>query len=187
MAQRRQISEIPVMTTTTNMTSQSNAEFAAPWGKALRVISVLSSILLVASSCIVLLTLNLSPALNIAIAATPLIILTACAACIILGYETTHDSLLIKRPGWTTRIPLTGLRAAEIDPAALTGSIRLCGNGGIFSFTGLYWSKKLGRFRAYVTDLNRSIVLKFADRTIVISPDAPADFLADLRNRACLE
>jgi hypothetical protein len=30
-------------------------------------------------------------------------------------------------------------------------SLRACGNGGGFSFTGWYWSKSLGSYRAFVT------------------------------------
>lgn len=35
---------------------------------------------------------------------------------------------------------------------------RTCGNGGLFSFTGFYWSKQIGRYKACVNDLSRTVV-----------------------------
>ncbi len=67
-----------------------------------------------------------------------------------------------------------------LDPDALRGSIRLFGNGGMFSFTGLFRSPKLGRYRAYVTDPARTVTLRFADRVVVVSPSDPAAFVRDL-------
>ncbi|VGO17923.1 hypothetical protein PDESU_06525 [Pontiella desulfatans] len=59
----------------------------------------------------------------------------------------------------------------------MKGSIRLCGNGGLFSFTGLYRNKKLGNYRVFVNDLNRAVVLRFSKRTTVVTPDDPAAFV----------
>ncbi len=66
-------------------------------------------------------------------------------------------------------------------PTAMAGSLRIAGNGGLFSFTGWFWSRRLGRYRAFVTDPARSVVLKFSDRTVVVSPDVPEEFVAALR------
>jgi hypothetical protein len=63
---------------------------------------------------------------------------------------------------------------------AMKGSLRTCGNGGVFSFTGWYWSQSLGFYRAFVMDLNRTVVLRFGRRTVVVSPDDPAGFVAEL-------
>ncbi len=61
--------------------------------------------------------------------------------------------------------------------------LRTCGNGGMFSFTGWYWSRPLGHFRAFVTDLNRTVVLRFADRTLVVSPEHPEEFVREISHR----
>jgi hypothetical protein len=58
--------------------------------------------------------------------------------------------------------------------------MRTCGNGGFYSITGFYWSKPLGAYRAYVTDPRRSVVLRYEKRTVVVSPDAPEDFVREL-------
>jgi hypothetical protein len=81
---------------------------------------------------------------------------------------------------WTTRLDRNGLKSAEFVPKAMNKSLRTCGNGGGFSFTGWYWSKSLGFHRAFVTDLNRTVVLRFGTRTVVVSPDDPEDFVRDL-------
>ena len=107
-------------------------------------------------------------------------IVLACLPFMVRGYEITADTILIKRPFWTTRLERAGLKSAEFLPKAMSKCLRTCGNGGGFSFTGWYWSKSLGSFRAFVTDLNRTVVLRFENRTVVVSPDAPEEFVKDL-------
>jgi hypothetical protein len=63
----------------------------------------------------------------------------------------------------------------------MTKSLRTCGNGGAFSFTGWYWSKSLGFYRAFVTDLNSTVVLRFGKRTVVLSPEDPEDFVSEMK------
>jgi hypothetical protein len=71
-----------------------------------------------------------------------------------------------------------------ISSGATVVLVRICGNGGVYSFIGWYWSKRLGRFRAYVTDLHRTVVLTFPHGRIVLSPDRPEAFVEALtRNR----
>jgi hypothetical protein len=65
----------------------------------------------------------------------------------------------------------------------MKGSIRLFGNGGLFSFTGLYRNKKLGNYRAFVNDWHKCVILRFAKRTIVVSPNDPDGFVAVVEER----
>jgi hypothetical protein len=111
----------------------------------------------------------------------PLLILLGTLPFAVRGYGIQKGTLRILRPGWVTRLGLGQLLSAEADPAAMSGSLRIAGNGGLFSFTGWFWSRRLGRYRAFVTDPARSVVLKFSDRTVVVSPDAPEEFVAALR------
>ncbi|HMP82562.1 MAG TPA: PH domain-containing protein [Verrucomicrobiota bacterium] len=58
-------------------------------------------------------------------------------------------------------------------------SIRLCGNGGVFAGAGIFWNRKHGVFRAYVTR-SRPDELVFVETTarkIVISPEDPQSFV----------
>jgi hypothetical protein len=59
----------------------------------------------------------------------------------------------------------------------------LFGNGGLFSFTGVFRSPKLGRYRAYVTDPARTVILRFAERIAVVSPEDPDAFVRDVSPR----
>jgi hypothetical protein len=62
----------------------------------------------------------------------------------------------------------------------MRGSIRTFGNGGAFSFSGVYYNKRLGSYRAFVTDPRRAVVLRYATRKVVLSPAVPEDFVNDL-------
>ncbi len=110
----------------------------------------------------------------------PLGLVIGCALCTIRGYALTANALLIHRLFWSTRLPLAGLQSVQFQPEVMRGSIRTFGNGGFFSFTGRYWNKQLGTYRAFVTDPKRAVVLKFPGRTIVVSPDPPEEFVREL-------
>ena len=112
--------------------------------------------------------------------AVPLLTLVLSAAFMVRGYVLTDTSLVIKRLGWETRLDLSRLNSANVDPDAFRGSLRLFGNGGFFSFTGWFRNKKLGVYRAYATDTRRAVVLRFSDKTVVITPDDPQKFAAEI-------
>ncbi len=158
--------------------------FAAPWSRLLKSISVLGTILLAG---IPLLILRVAPplpgGLTMAVAGLPLAILAACLIYTVRGYELAGGELLIHRLLWPTRVSLDGLRSVELDPEALQGSLRLFGNGGLFSFSGWFRNKSLGVYRAYVTDHRRAVILTWDERRIVVSPEPPERFVEALRRR----
>ena len=158
--------------------------YQAPWGRALIVISSLLVVLSVANVVgLPLLMANVPRGVGIfAQWALPAIVL-CCLPFMIRGYVITGDAILIRRLFWTTRLDRADLKSAEVVPKAMSKSLRTCGNGGGFSFTGWYWSKPLGFYRAFVTDLNRTVVLRFEKRTVVVSPDEPEDFVKQLISR----
>jgi Bacterial PH domain len=157
--------------------------YRAPWGKTLKWSSAL----------LVLLAVVMAAAASVAIAGVPTwtmiltvgtmpAILLGCVPFVIRGYEIAGDAILIRRLFWTTRLDRAGLKSAEFVPKAMSKSLRTCGNAGGFSFTGWYWGKSLGGFRAFVTDLDRTVVLRFEKQTVVVSPDSPEDFVKALSN-----
>jgi hypothetical protein len=113
--------------------------------------------------------------------AVPLLTLALSAAFMVRGYVLTDGLLCIKRLGWVSRLDLSRLTSATVDPDALERSLRLFGNGGFFSFTGWFRNKKLGVYRAYATDTKKAVVLRFSDRTVVITPDDPQKFVAEIK------
>jgi hypothetical protein len=101
----------------------------------------------------------------------------------ILGYSLTPTHLVIHRLGWTTRWPLDGLRAAAVLPRAMAWSWRLWGNGGIFAVHGWFRNQQLGRYRAFVTDTDHTVVLWLPDVTLVVSPGDADAFVRALAAR----
>ncbi|MGP8054893.1 MAG: protein kinase domain-containing protein [Limisphaerales bacterium] len=102
-----------------------------------------------------------------------------CALFTIRGYTITRNALLVHRLLWNTRLSLDGLKSARFELGAMRWGIR-CGNGGFFSFTGLFYNRKLGFHRAFVTDHIRTVVLRYPHRIVVVSPTDPEAFVRDL-------
>ena len=151
--------------------------YPAPWGKSLVVVSTLATVLCLA------ITLSLTGLLHGWLrweALLPLAIVLASAPFTIRGYTVTPDVLLVHRLFWTTRLSLAGLESAQVEPEAMRGSIRTFGNGGLFSFTGFYYNRLLGAYRAFVTDPRQAVVLRFPKRKVVVSPGVPEKFVRDL-------
>ena len=114
------------------------------------------------------------------LALLPLVVVLATVPFAIRGYTITPSSILVHRLFWDTELPRIGLESASAEPDAMRGSLRTFGNGGAFSFSGCYWSKRLGSYRAVVTDPRRTVVLRYARRRVVLSPELPGSFVGDL-------
>lgn len=111
----------------------------------------------------------------------PLALLVGTALCTVRGYSITPDTILIHRLCWKTKLSRQGLESAEFQPGILRRSIRTFGNGGLFSFTGWYYNRTLGGYRAYATDIRRTVVLRLQGKTIVLTPDEPERFVSELK------
>lgn len=161
--------------------TESREAFDAPWGTALRVMSVILALALVG---IMVLGLYRPPVGGwlwyAALVATPLALLAAALLCMVRRYVLTADTLYVQRPGWVTRIDLDGLESVAADAHAMVGSKRLLANGGLFVFAGRFRNPVLGVYRALVNDPHRAVVLRWPDRRIVISPDEPERFVRRL-------
>jgi hypothetical protein len=161
--------------------AQPRSEFNAPWGRLLKGVSLGATAAMLGAIVLVWITVPAStPGARFLTSASMLFILLGCALFTVRGYRIEGRSLLIQRWLWWTRLSLEGLREVTVDPEAMRKSFRTCGNGGLFSFAGWYRSKHLGSFRAYVTDLNRTVVLTFPRHKIVLSPDRPEAFVERL-------
>ena len=164
--------------------------FKAPWGRALIIVSLFSTLLL-ASVALSMASdgqkpwfISLPGITSHTLAIALVLLLPACALpFIIRGYTITGSTILIHRLWWNTILPLKDIRSVEAEPHVMCGSFRTCGNGGLYSFTGWYWSRELGRFHAYVTDLNRTVVVLMNRRTAVLSPDDPEAFVRAVESR----
>jgi hypothetical protein len=113
-------------------------------------------------------------------ASLPLALIIGSALFTIRGYSITPNAILVHRLFWKTRLPFSGFESAEFKPDAMRKSVRTFGNGGLFSFTGWFYSKALGAYRAFVTNPHLTVVLRYSRRIVVLSPASPEQFVHDL-------
>ncbi|HEY4873061.1 MAG TPA: PH domain-containing protein [Steroidobacteraceae bacterium] len=157
-------------------------QFGAPWSRSLKAASLIAVVMLavVAAAGMFVMPARLLLARCVMIG-LPIIVLAIAFLSIVSGYTLTATQLEVERPLWNTVFPLAQLRSVAGDQNVFKGSLRLFGNGGIFSFTGFFWKRSLGCYRAFATDPGRAVVLKFCNRTIVITPHDPQHFIVRVR------
>ena len=156
--------------------------YDAPWSTSLIVMSVLTTVICLGVSAgawgEAVVRHHAGPPAWVPL--LPLLILFGCALCTIRGYAISSDTILVHRLLWDTALPRAGIVSATVEPDAMRGSLRTFGNGGAFSFSGFYYNKRLGSYRAFVTDPRRAVVLRYSYRRVVLSPAQPGDFVNDL-------
>jgi hypothetical protein len=103
----------------------------------------------------------------------PVVIITCLC---VRRYELGPGELRIQRLFWQTRWPLDPATRAIVRPHAMRGSWRTWGNGGVFAFSGHFSGSDLGRYRAFVTDPSRTVILETAQGIVVVSPERPTEF-----------
>jgi hypothetical protein len=153
-------------------------EFRAPWSNTVRNVTVLSLVILALPMLAAFFAPTQPPLLAaILLIGVPPFIAAVTFAGRVRGYTLTEDAITVRRGLRDTRLPLEGLRSVTGDVDAMRGSIRVLGNGGMFSITGRFWNGKLGWYRAFATDPSRAVILRYPKRTIVITPHDPQHFI----------
>jgi hypothetical protein len=159
---------------------------AAPWPTSLRVISIVATAVVVGVSYGAWRVIPRGTRVPFAetfgtfVATLPPLVLVGALLFVVTGYEIGSSELRVQRLLWSTRVRLDGVSRAWADPKAMACSLRIWGNGGLYSFTGYFQSKALGRYRAFVTDPGCAVVLVLPNRTVVVSPAEPRAFLQAL-------
>ncbi len=148
------------------------ARFRAPWGRELIVMSAIG-VLVMGVPIIV----QLSRGFWLVSGLLAILLIVIVCLCV-RGYELVPGELRIVRLLWITRWPLDPAARAFARPHAMKGSWRIWGNGGMFAITGRFSGSSLGRYIAFVTDPERTVVLETRRGTVVVSPDNPAAFVA---------
>lgn len=159
--------------------------FKAPWGVRLWLITGLCTMALLTIAIIPIVNpeaAEIRPPYQLIPAIGMALVFVLCIPFMVTSYELKEGELIIQRVGWANRIPFGDIRSAWHDPSALSWAIKRFGNDGFLAMHGTFRNKKLGKFRAFVTDGKRAVVLDLIDRTIVISPDDPNEFLQSLQN-----
>lgn len=160
------------------------AEFRAPWGPSVKVLTILASVFLLGMAAFEgsILPRHLLGGWPWLVATgLPLLIVAFSALFVVRGYALDGSTLRVRRLLWDTAVSLESLRRAWSSPEAMRGSLRRFGNGGLFSITGLFRNRQLSSYRAFAMDPKLAVVLDFSDRKIVITPETPERFLDQLR------
>jgi hypothetical protein len=165
-------------------------DFPAPVGRRVRIVPVLSFAVIL---FFCLLNVSLYKALHLRPPAFwPMVLAPTVGLVVALPifffqrvrcYRVTPDALEVLRPTRVNRFSFAGLQAVEVDPRAIEWAFKVFGNDGVGAITGRFRSRKLGAFRALVTDPDRSVVLRWPDLTLVVSPDRPEEFVHAVRAR----
>jgi Bacterial PH domain len=82
------------------------------------------------------------------------------------------------------RYPLQGMAEVARDPKIMCRAIKIFGNGGLGAIRGRFWSKRVGRFQASLTDTECAVVLRWPDRVIAVSPADPEFFITCVKSAA---
>src|SRR5271169_223222 len=64
------------------------------------------------------------------------------------------------------RYPLAGLSEIGRDPQVLRWAFRVRGNGGVGAIRGRYWSRRVGKFDAFMTDPEKAVVLRWPNQIV---------------------
>lgn len=100
-----------------------------------------------------------------------------------VGFGISRREVLVLRPVGPKRFPMREIRQArypaeETDGASI-GLVRVDGVHGRF---GTFWSRKSGRYAAYVTNPDNRVELQLRDDIrVFVSPDDPEAFVQTLR------
>jgi hypothetical protein len=84
------------------------------------------------------------------------------------------------------RYPLEGLVSVDRDPDILRWAFRVRGNGGIGAIQGRYWSRRVGKFDAFMTDAENAVVLRWPGQVVAVSPSDTEFFIHCVRSAAGL-
>lgn len=157
-------------------------EFKAPWAHSLKVSTIAGMTLMVVLGAIAFwISAPYGLIAQLIVIGMAILVLLTTLPFLVKGYTLTQDEIIVKQLGKVTRLPLGDLQSVEGKADAMQGAWRLLASQGVFSYSGWYWSRGLGRFRAMASDPSRAVVLRLSNRTIVITPHDPQQFIMRAR------
>jgi len=153
-------------------------------GTSARVITVITALLMIGIPIAILIFMPLM-VFSMAILAliVPPLILLGCYWYRVTGYQVDANRITINRLASDVDIPLGKVESIDFDPEAMKRSLKSFGNGGVFGFYGKFWNRKYGRYRAYVTDLNKVVVIRAGGTIYMLSPEQPEKFIDKIKEK----
>ncbi|HTO69853.1 MAG TPA: PH domain-containing protein [Myxococcota bacterium] len=157
-------------------------EFAAPRSFRVKATTWLGTVVLLSEAALMLaLTRFVPPALGPLFRALAVLMLAGFAGAALVavrGYRLADGELVVERPLWSTRYSLAGLDRVARDPQALRPTVFGFGNHGFFAVNSWRRIAPYGWCRVLATDGANAVVLHTAERTLVVTPDRPDEFVA---------
>ncbi|MET6997458.1 PH domain-containing protein [Chitinophaga defluvii] len=96
-------------------------------------------------------------------------------------YEVTRAAIRIKRPFKSIYIPLDEVTLVKPLEKGETGVLlRSFGVGGLFGYFGLFTSSKLGGLELWCTNTTDLVLIQYGKKKVVISPEEPGRFVAEV-------
>ena len=161
----------------------SSIEFSAPWGKLLWAFTVMGCLIFSSFIGAILIDGSAPNSLKATLIGIGVFIFGFCALGAVRGYRIEQDAVVVRRLLWETRISLNGLDSVEHDEDLIKGALRI-GNGGIFVFSGWFWSRRLGWFRLYGNDiLGRAVIFSVNGKSWMVTPGQPLTFVEELKKK----
>jgi hypothetical protein len=96
-------------------------------------------------------------------------------------YFVSDKTIRIQRPVKSISIPVNKLTRIEPIKINVFKTIRKWGNGGLFSITGLFYTKEHGDFWVYAK--NNNYIMLYADKKYVLSPDDKELFMQTVKSK----
>lgn len=157
---------------------------AAPWCMSLVVMSIVGMLLLFVVTYFARGSVppgSLGGVPRMLVTLLPFIIGSGAALFVVSAYHLDAHGLRIQRLLWQTSIPLDGLERVWQDRDAMKGSIKVFGNGGLFAYSGVFQNAGLGRYRAFVTNPQYTVVLRRSRGAVVVTPANPEAFVRQVQ------
>ncbi len=166
--------------------------FAARWSLSVWVITVLVIVVVICATAGLLWAAaeaapaeTVARALLTAAAFVPAVILCVTVLFAPLGYTVHRKAILVNRMGRPVVIACRQIaEIRRIDAAEIGFAVRIAGSGGFFGAFGRFYSRRLGRFRAYITNRNDLILVTQADGTKTVLSPSPADVFVETVEKA---
>lgn len=109
-------------------------------------------------------------------------LLILCGVCYLYSpasYSISEEGIKVERRAGTLVIPANEIKNVRLpNDKELNFPIRTFGNGGLFGYTGRYYTKHIGSMMWQCTRRDRQIIIERHNKLpLVISPDEPAKFV----------
>ncbi|MFI5316666.1 MAG: PH domain-containing protein [Myxococcota bacterium] len=158
------------------------SDFKAPLAPRLVATSVLGTVVLLGESALMLALASYVPRqvapIFLGVAVSLVALLGGIALVAIRGYRLEVGVLRVDRPLWSTTHSLAGLLGAARDPHALrVFTLRGFGNNGFFALNGWRYVAPHGWCRVLATNPENAVVLRTAERTLIVTPERPDEFV----------